>query len=56
MNSSYNLGKHRVLYRMIGFKEGSRFYYVALMMKLELSSNKVLRCMHMCICISKGKF
>ena len=38
------------------FKEGLRLFYVALIMKLALGSNKVLRCMHICICISKGRF
>ena len=38
---------------MIGFKEGLRFFYVALMMKLALGSSNVLGYMH--ISISKGK-
>ena len=29
--------------------------HVALMMKLALGSNKVLRCMHICICISQDR-
>ena len=37
----------------LDFKEELRFFYVALMIKLALGSNKVLRCMH--ICISKGR-
>ena len=28
---------------------------MALMMKLALGSNKVLRCMHICVCISQGR-